>query len=344
MKPTRTRSPQRAKSTRGLSAGTTPAEKEKYLHTLRWVKSDVGRAQRKLSDLVADKVDGVHPSERTRASEKAFAYSATRLYYGVLSDVGAGVVKTNNALLGGLREYKLEKKDRAIVERALTTMHIGLEHLSGRDSDTVAEEVARVLGGLGRAADVVLAALEKDLSGDACSRAECLVAGCFRVVNAGDFDSRVMRIAVDQAAEAARLVAGFGYSGVCYGDVYVVRSLGKKSMLAFYSNSEDRLYIKAQSALGGREVQTAAIVHELGHRLHRRFLDEGKMEQLFRRWSDDYFMKGSSAEDPTPFPSHYARTSADEMVAEIFREVVAGTPSDFHLMKLHQIAPPERVR
>lgn len=344
MKPPRPRSPQRAKSTRGLSAGTTATDKEKYIQTLRWVKSDVGIAQRKLSDLIADKVDGVHPSMRTRASEKAFAYSATRLYYGVLSDVGAGALKTHNALLGGLREYKLEKKDRAVVERALTTMQVGLEHLSARDSDTVAEEVTRVLEGLGRAADIVLAALEKDISGDACSRAECLVAGCFRVVNAGDFDSRVMRIAVDQAAEAARLVAAFGYANVCYGDVYVVRNIGKKSVLAFYNNSEDRLYIKAQSTLGGREAQTAVIVHELGHRLHRHFLNEGKVERLFRRWSDEYFMGGSSEEDPSPFPSHYARKSADEMIAEIFREVVAGTPSDLHLMTLYNIAPPQGVK
>lgn len=108
--------------------------------------------------------------------------------------------------------------------------------------------------------------------GDVCAKNECAVAGCFRVVNTGDFDSKTMARAHTMVERAAELVNAAGFGEVCYGDAYITQRLKREVVLAFYMQTEDRMYVRAKPKKGEDALEVETIVHELGHRLDTMFL------------------------------------------------------------------------
>jgi hypothetical protein len=102
---------------------------------------------------------------------------------------------------------------------------------------------------------------------------ETLRAGPFKVVNTGGFDDKTMAEVQAVVEKSAQLLQARGLGRVCYGDVLVSRTLSRQNVLAFYLVSKDELFVRAN--LRGKQhdaVQT--ICHELGHRLHFKFLKD----------------------------------------------------------------------
>jgi hypothetical protein len=58
---------------------------------------------------------------------------------------------------------------------------------------------------------------------------------------------------------------------VLYGDVLVSRTLSKQNVLAFYLTSKDELFVRA-NLRGKQHDAVRTVCHELGHRLHFKFL------------------------------------------------------------------------
>lgn len=191
-------------------------------------------------------------------------------------------VKGLHVVLGALRDYRFSPADRVVLERvasALQQKRVG----GGKDPEAVKERMRRGIYDVGRAVEAIRAALEQ---GDACEKNECAVGGCFRVVNTGGFDKQTMDRATSMVAEAAKLVTAAGFAQVCYGDAYVTQKVSRANVLAFYMRDEDRMYVRSNPAKGEAGLAVETIVHELGHRLHRKFLDrrDSEMSVVFQRW------------------------------------------------------------
>jgi hypothetical protein len=107
--------------------------------------------------------------------------------------------------------------------------------------------------------------------------AEELRAGPFRIVNTGGFDEKTMKEAQAVVGKAAQLLAAKGLQKVLYGDVLVSRTLSRQNILAFYLIQKDEMFVRA-NLRGKQHDAVRTICHELGHRLHFKFLKDKDAE------------------------------------------------------------------
>lgn len=122
------------------------------------------------------------------------------------------------------------------------------------------------------------------LRGSDVDGAKILQAGPFKVVNTGGFDQATMEKCARVIEEAAKRLKSRGMGQVCYGDVLVSQSLKKRKVLAFYLPSNDEMFIRAD--LKGHEKEAlSTVLHELGHRLHFKFLrsKQHEIETVYQR-------------------------------------------------------------
>ncbi len=117
-------------------------------------------------------------------------------------------------------------------------------------------------------------------------------AGSFLVTNVGGFSDKVMADVVAAVKKADQLLKASGFSSVCYGDVYVTKTLQQANVLAFYVIASDDLFVRA-NARGNDLVQT--ILHEFGHRYYYKSLSN-------RNGIYDLYKKISGQEDKREFP------------------------------------------
>jgi hypothetical protein len=96
-------------------------------------------------------------------------------------------------------------------------------------------------------------------------------AGPFQVVNTGGFDDAVMAEASQVIETAARLLQAKGLDKVCYGEVLISNTLSRANVLAFYLIEKDEMFVRA-NLKGKKNAAVETVVHELGHRLHYKFL------------------------------------------------------------------------
>lgn len=111
-----------------------------------------------------------------------------------------------------------------------------------------------------------------------------LVAGPFKLVNTGGFAPEIMNEAAKVVETAAKLLQAKGLGKVCYGEVLISNTLMRPSVLAFYLMGKDEFFVRAN--LKGKEhdaVQT--VVHELGHRLHFKFMQskDREIQAMYRQ-------------------------------------------------------------
>lgn len=96
-----------------------------------------------------------------------------------------------------------------------------------------------------------------------------VTAGSFTLINGGGFPVERMQGAARHLEKAEALIRSAGFGQVCYGEAVIGNKLnGKAGVAAFYLKDSDQLFVRAD----GREDDVRVIIHELGHRLHRRFL------------------------------------------------------------------------
>lgn len=97
--------------------------------------------------------------------------------------------------------------------------------------------------------------------------------GTFTLINAGGFSTKVMDSVVARVADASKLLSAKGLDRVLYGDVHVVNTIRRSArVLAFYTVNDDGLFIRANVPKASHDSGVDAVVHELAHRLHFKFL------------------------------------------------------------------------
>lgn len=312
----------------GYSAGTTADERKAYLQTAeklaRYMQRDM------LTELEYLDQKGI-------ASARFLATTHVRALNGMVHHSGL------NPVLAVLREYRLTPDERKLLETTAADMQRRSLRGPARGTNlaTYRQKVWDAIRDYGAAYELVQRMLEG--SDDVCEKNECHVGGCFRVVNTGGFDAATMKLATNLMAEGARLVSEAGFPEVCYGDAYVTQRVSRENVLAFYMQDEDRMYVRAKPKKGEEALAVETIVHELGHRLHRKFGKgiEPKLRGVHADWGRRYARssidaagakfamalgRGKRVDDP--FPSPYARTKPEELFAELFRVVVVGNATD----------------
>lgn len=105
-----------------------------------------------------------------------------------------------------------------------------------------------------------------------------LRAGPFTLVNTGGFDGKTMQQVAGVVEKAAQLMSEKGLGRVLYGEMHVSNTVSRANVLAFYLVQKDEMFIRAN--LKGKEgTAVRTVIHELGHRLHYKFL-KGKDREI----------------------------------------------------------------
>lgn len=106
-----------------------------------------------------------------------------------------------------------------------------------------------------------------------------LQAGSFTIVNTGGFSNDVVKETAQVVEKAAQALRSHGLGRVCYGEVLLANTIGRSSrILAFYLKEKDELFVRA-NLKGKKSAAIETLIHELGHRLHFRFL-KGKNREI----------------------------------------------------------------
>jgi hypothetical protein len=173
--------------------------------------------------------------------------------------------------LGILQQYDLPPKIRKVIEAA--AKYHGTRRKTPKQ-DVSIEAYTKMMSTLrGQLAAAKEAIAQGKPRGQAQTDAapDELRAGPFRVVNTGGFDDKTMVEAQAVVEKANQLLQAKGLGRICYGDVLVSRTLTKQNVLAFYLVEKDELFVRA-NLRGKQHDAVRTICHELGHRLHFKFL------------------------------------------------------------------------
>ena len=198
----------------------------------------------------------------------------TRTPYGIKLEAETffrGLVRYANAqllFLSALSTYQMVPKHRKILEDAAKTFgksRIVVRKGKERESYEALLRTWRLYF------DTVKFVVEQGVShaeeGDTVWKA-----GPFELVNTGGFPDKVMQEAKRVAELSAQHLTSRGLSRVCYGKIQVTNTVHKSTrVLAFYMRNTDELFIRA-NLKGKQGPAVTSLTHELGHRLHRRFL------------------------------------------------------------------------
>jgi hypothetical protein len=104
--------------------------------------------------------------------------------------------------------------------------------------------------------------------------------GDLQVKNRGSFSTTMMNAAAEALKEVAEAVERSGEARVLYGRLNVVRRIPTKELeFAFYVIDIDELFVRGD--LASSTDMKEALFHELGHRLHYRYLPHADMRELY---------------------------------------------------------------
>lgn len=124
-------------------------------------------------------------------------------------------------------------------------------------------------------------------------------AGPFTLVNTGGFSDEIMNDVANTVQKAAALLTQHGLGKVCYGEILVSKKVGRANVLAFYLKDSDEMFVRAGLRINVDSIRT--IIHELGHRLHRKFL-AGKDREISSLYAKYNTRKTLRLDNPEPPP------------------------------------------
>ena len=96
-------------------------------------------------------------------------------------------------------------------------------------------------------------------------------AGCFTLINAGGFTPEQMADVAKVVEKASSMVKAKGFGKVCYGTIQVTNNISNAKILAFYAVQTDEMFVRG-NLKGRQNPAVGTFIHELGHRLHVKFL------------------------------------------------------------------------
>lgn len=136
--------------------------------------------------------------------------------------------------------------------------------------------------------------------------------GSFQIVNTGGFGLDRLDGVRSVLEQAEQRLSKKGLHKVCYGEVYLSNDVLHPNTIAFYVPKKDQLFFRGDLKYAV-EGQVKTVIHELAHRLHRKFLRHRNHEiETLYHWVG----KGSREGGP-PFITSYAKTSPAENFAEM---------------------------
>lgn len=200
---------------------------------------------------------------------------------------------------GILQQYKISSaSDRKLIEQAS-------QEFSKQRIQKPKREVA--LAALKKKAELYRSFLEAaerviqkgELHSDAASGTTD-AAGCFTLVNAGGFSPQQMADVVKVVDKASTLIKSKGFGKICYGTIQVTNTVGRSAqVLAFYTPGTDEFFVRG-NLKGKQGPAVSTIIHELGHRLHHKFLKskDAEIQSLYQALlkSDETALKEALAD------------------------------------------------
>lgn len=114
-----------------------------------------------------------------------------------------------------------------------------------------------------------------------------LKVGSFTLINGGGFSENEMRSVQELVLKGEALVRSKGFASICYGDITVTTKI-HKSYVAFYRIDVDDIFILTKTKYSKDNLRD--FIHELGHRLHHRFLrsKEQAIQDLYKKHKSGY--------------------------------------------------------
>lgn len=207
-----------------------------------------------------------------------------------------------------LQSYDMGTRDRKIVERAAMTLSRRSKKRATVDKAVadfrrVLHEYREYAGALER----VIASGKLHTGGPG--------SGEFTLINTGGFSSAVMDGVVQRVAEASQLLGAKGLDRILYGDINVTNTIYRSARVyAFYVRTDDTLFVRANIPKATHEDGVNAVIHELAHRLHFKFL-RPELGPPNLKLSLSVFLPGSTA-DKAIFDI-YQRLSTQEMSSAV---------------------------
>lgn len=111
-----------------------------------------------------------------------------------------------------------------------------------------------------------------------------LRAGSFELNNTGGFPTAEVEATAEVVEKAEKLLRDVGLGKVCYGEVQLSNQVARAKTLAFYDPSADEMFVRVDKRVKAYDL-LETFVHELGHRLHFKFLKskEREIRTLYRQ-------------------------------------------------------------
>ncbi len=200
--------------------------------------------------------------------------------------------------LGILQNYRMDTKERRVIERAAKTFSKTMVNRIRPEKafEAYAKAVSEWKLFLDVAKRVVSGGLKHDEEGGTV-----LTAGSFTLINTGGFDEATMATVGKLVEKAEHLLTRKGLRKVCYGAIQVTNTIQQSTrVLAFYLPSKDEVFIRA-NLKGKLDSALKSTLHELAHRLHSKFLSskDNELKALYRRIKDQ---EDSVARDRANWP------------------------------------------
>jgi hypothetical protein len=223
-------------------------------------------------------------SERHKAipngspAHKAYV-AAYQLYLSLRKFPSVSYVEMHNRggrelFLGLLQKYEMPKAIRQKVEAAAKYWSKTRAQDAKKGAEVAAFKVYRDHLALAKTA----MSGSVDRSTATSDQIKTWAAGPFRLLNTGGFEDKTMEDCVQVVEKAAQLMKAKGLSKVLYGDILISNTVGRNSkVLAFYLPSKDEMFVRA-NLKGVKQDALHTVIHELGHRLHFKFLSGKKRE------------------------------------------------------------------
>jgi len=192
------------------------------------------------------------------------------------SAYGAAIHRgARSMFLAILQQYHLPPKIRKVIERGSKAFSRSRVQISKADKAlSVYTKTLKAWRALLDAAQQALVQGKPHAEGEGTTK---FPAGPFTLINTGGFGDDVMGEAVRVVTRAAQLLTSQGLQRVCYGDILVSNTLAKRNVLAFYLVNKDEMFVRA-NLKGKASAAVETICHELGHRLHYKFLKSQNRE------------------------------------------------------------------
>jgi len=184
---------------------------------------------------------------------------------------------------GILQQYKISSSaDRKLIEQA--SKEFSKNRIQRVKPDVALEVLKKKVDTYRSYADAADRVIKKgELHNDEAS-GTTETAGCFTLVNTGDFSAQQMADVAKVVDRASALIKAKGFGKICYGTIQVTNTVNRSSnVLAFYVARTDEFFVRG-NLKGKQGPAISTIIHELGHRLHLKFLKskDAEIETLYK--------------------------------------------------------------